>query len=161
MESDLDTLAKVQECNIARPSTLVRGYPMDLEKIVMKALSKNRGERFKTAREFSRALQSLLMRRGLFIASDEVAAYMKQIFDERIRKREAHLRWAAEVTQTINIEGLLARPEPPIGGESSHSYSEVQPAPPSARAGGVRPAAGSPAERLLAVTHASAPTARV
>ncbi|MEO8798213.1 MAG: serine/threonine-protein kinase, partial [Polyangiaceae bacterium] len=61
MESDLDTLAKVQECNVPRPSTLVRGYPIDLEKIVMRALAKNRGERFKTAREFSRALQSLLM----------------------------------------------------------------------------------------------------
>jgi serine/threonine-protein kinase len=131
MESDLDTLAKVQECNFPRPSSIVRGYPIDLEKIVMKALSKNRGERFKTAREFSRALQSLLMRRGLFIASDEVAAYMKQIFDDRIKKREAHLRWAAEVTQTINIEGILTRPQPPIGNTESsiQSYSsEVQPA---------------------------------
>ena len=147
MESDLDTLAKVQECNVPRPSSIVRGYPIDLEKIVMKALSKNRGERFKTARELSRALQSLLMRRGLFIASDEVAAYMKQIFDDRIKKREAHLRWAAEVTQTINIEGLLARPQPPIGSESSIvTYnSEVQSAPPSGRLGAVRPAAGMPA----------------
>jgi serine/threonine-protein kinase len=163
MESDLDTLAKVQECNVPRPSSIVRGYPIDLEKIVMKALSKNRGERFKTAREFSRALQSLLMRRGLFIASDEVAAYMKQIFDDRIKKREAHLRWAAEVTQTINIEGLLARPQPPIGTESSLvTYnSEVQPAPPSARLGAVRPAAGMPAEaRPPTLTNQTAPTTR-
>jgi len=109
MESDLDTLAKVQECNVPRPSTLVRGYPIDLEKIVMKALAKNRGERFKTAREFSRALQSLLMRRGLFIAADEVASYVQSIFQDRIQKREAHLRWAAEVTQTINIDRLKAQ----------------------------------------------------
>jgi serine/threonine-protein kinase len=145
MESDLDTLAKVQECAVPRPSTLVRGYPIDLEKIVMKALAKNRGERFKTAREFSRALQSLLMRRGLFIASDEVASYMKQIFDDRIKKREAHLRWAAEVTQTINIEGLLARPKPPIAtaDEGSVSYSSDVPQPPTGRPG-VRPAAGAP-----------------
>jgi serine/threonine protein kinase len=108
MDSDLDTLAKVQECNIPRPSTIVRGYPIDLEKIVMKALSKNRGERFKTAREFSRMLQSLLMRRGLFIASDEVANYVQTIFKDRIEKREAHLRWAGEVTQTINIDQLQA-----------------------------------------------------
>ena len=161
MESDLDTLAKVQECNVPRPSSIVRGYPIDLEKIVMKALSKNRGERFKTAREFSRALQSLLMRRGLFIASDEVCAYMTQIFDDRIKKREAHLRWAAEVTQTINIEGLLARPQPPIGESSVVSYnSEVQPAPPSGRLGAVRPAAGMPAERPPTLTNQSAPTTR-
>ena len=158
MESDLDTLAKVQECNVPRPSSIVRGYPIDLEKIVMKALSKNRGERFKSAREFSRALQSLLMRRGLFIASDEVCAYMKQIFDDRIKKREAHLRWAAEVTQTINIEGILTRPQPPIGSESSlESYSsEVQPAP-TARHVAVRPAAGAPPERPPTLTGPTNP----
>jgi serine/threonine-protein kinase len=139
MESDLDTLAKVQECNVLRPSTLIRGYPVDLEKIVMKALAKNRGERFKTARELSRALQSLLMRRGLFIASDEVAAYTQSIFNDRIQKREAHLRWAAEVTSTINVEQLLSKPK--LGPEfTGNSDVQAQAKP----AGGVRPAAGMP-----------------
>lgn len=124
MESDLDTLAKVQECNVPRPSTLIRGYPVDLEKIVMKALAKNRGERFATARELSRALQSLLMRRGLFIASDEVAAYTQSIFADRIQKREAHLRWAAEVTQTINVDNMLSKPK--LGSEFTNS--DMQPA---------------------------------
>jgi len=144
-DSDLDTLAKVQECNVPRPSTLIRGYPIDLEKIVMKALSKNRGERFKTAREFSRALQSLLMRRGLFIANDEVASYVTSLFADRIQKREAHLRWAAEVTQTINIAGLeaqqaaaLPRPLP----QETTNNSDVKRAPGAPR---VRPAAGAPA----------------
>ncbi|MDB4937034.1 MAG: serine/threonine protein kinase, partial [Labilithrix sp.] len=139
MESDLDTLAKVQECNVPRPSTLIRGYPVDLEKIVMKALAKNRGERFKTARELSRALQSLLMRRGLFIASDEVAAYTQSIFNDRIQKREAHLRWAAEVTSTINVDQLLSKPK--LGPEFTGN-SDVQA---QAKPGGVRPAAGMPA----------------
>ena len=146
MESDLDTLAKVQECNVPRPSTLIRGYPVDLEKIVMKALAKNRGERFKTAREFSRALQSLLMRRGLFIASDEVAVYTQQIFQDRIQKREAHLRWAAEVTQTINVDQLLSKPKL-NSGEFTGASEERSAAPgkPLPAAGGPpRPAAGMP-----------------
>jgi serine/threonine-protein kinase len=109
MDSDLDTMAKVQECNPPRPSTIVRGYPIDLEKIVMKALAKNKNERYRTARELSRALQSLLMRRGLFVASDEVAAYMQSLFADRIRKREEHLRWAADVT---SAEMQAAEPEP-------------------------------------------------
>ena len=138
MESDLDTLAKVQECNVPRPSTLIRGYPVDLEKIVMKALAKNRGERFRTAREFSRALQSLLMRRGLFIASDEVAAYTQSIFNDRIQKREAHLRWASEVTSTINIDQLLTKPK--LGPEFTNSELQSQKGGP----GPVRPAAGMP-----------------
>ncbi len=134
MESDLDTLAKVQECNVQKPSTIVRGYPIDLEKIVMKALSKNRGERFKTAREFSRALQGLLMRRGLFIASDEVSGYVRRSSKRRIQKREAHLRWAAEVTQTISID----RPAVGLVGTREQSMSNEN------RANGeVRPAAGA------------------
>src|SRR5690606_11563016 len=143
MESDLDTLAKVQECNVPRPSTLIRGYPVDLEKIVMKALAKNRGERFRTARELSRALQSLLMRRGLFIASDEVAAYTQSIFSDRIQKREAHLRCAAEVTQTINVDQMLSKPK--IGPEFTNS--EVQPSAPAPKP--PVPAAGMPPARPL------------
>lgn len=160
MESDLDTLAKVQECNVPRPSTLIRGYPVDLEKIVMKALAKNRGERFRTAREFSRALQSLLMRRGLFIASDEVASYTQSIFTDRIQKREAHLRWAAEVTQTINVEQMLSKPK--LGPEFTNS--DVQAAGPPQGGKAVRPAAGAPASHdpdLLSLkeTGPSLPTA--
>ena len=148
MESDLDTLAKVQECNVPRPSTIVRGYPIDLEKIVMKALAKTKNERYRTSREFSRALQSLLMRRGLFIASDEVAAYMASVFGDRIQKREAHLRWAAEVTQTLDIDKLKGLPASPWKTEDGSilTYnSEVQASQPNLARAPPRPAAGAPA----------------
>jgi serine/threonine-protein kinase len=113
MQNDLDTLAKVQECAIPLPSTVVRGYPSDVEAATMKALAKNPAERYRTARELSRALQSLLMRRGLFVASDEVAAYMASVFGDRIEKREAHLRWAAEVTNTIDLDKVPDLPPSP------------------------------------------------
>lgn len=138
MENDLDTLAKVQECNVPTPSSLIRGYPVDLESIVMKALAKNRSERFNTARELSRALQSLLMRRGLFVASDEVAVYTQSIFNDRIQKRDAHLRWAAEVTSTIDVDEMLPKPALAF----THSDVEERPA--------VRPAAGMPATGSIA-----------
>jgi serine/threonine-protein kinase len=161
MESDLDTLAKVQECVVPRPSTIVRGYPIDLEKIVMKALAKTKNERYRTAREFSRALQSLLMRRGLFIASDEVAAYMVSVFGDRIQKREAHLRWAAEVTQTIDIDRMKAMPPSPWQSEDGSilTYnSEVQPSQPNTARAAPRPAAGAPATPPPAASLPSAPS---
>jgi serine/threonine-protein kinase len=129
MDSDLDMMAKVQECKPPRPSGVVRGYPIDLEKIVMKALSKNKNERYGTAREFSRALQSLLMRRGLFVASDEVATYMQSLFGDRIRKREEHLRWAADITHTLNVDrNKVAAPSAPRGSDDTTQLtsSEVQ-----------------------------------
>jgi serine/threonine-protein kinase len=135
VDSDLGTLAKVRECEIPRPSTIVRAYPIDLENIVMKALSKNREDRFATAREFSRALQRLLMRRGLFVASDEVAGYVRFIFRDRIRKREEHLRWAGNLAPRS-----LASSSTP----SLHTYvSDMQAAALGPRAL-PRPAAGIP-----------------
>jgi serine/threonine-protein kinase len=129
MDSDLDTLAKVQDCNVPKPSGIVRGYPIELERVVLKALAKNKNERYRTAREFSRALQSMLMKRGLFIASDEVSAYVKSIFGDRIEKREAHLRWAAEVTQTgeSEVRATSGAPGVPDFEGSVQSYdSDVQ-----------------------------------
>ena len=108
-------------------------------------IAKNRGERFRTAREFSRALQSLLMRRGLFIASDEVANYIQSIFQDRIQKREAHLRWAADVTQTINVEGMLGKPQLP--GEGSLVTFNSRARDPAPR--------GSPARRHPSSTRSS------
>jgi serine/threonine-protein kinase len=163
MESDLDTLAKVQECNVPRPSTIVRGYPIDLEKIVMKALAKTKNERYRTSREFSRALQSLLMRRGLFVASDEVAAYMATVFSDRIQKREAHLRWAAEVTQTLDIDKLKGMPASPWQTEDGSilTYnSEVQASQPNTARAPPRPAAGAPAPEAAPPSAAAPVTAR-
>jgi eukaryotic-like serine/threonine-protein kinase len=144
-DNDLDTLAKVQECNVPRPSTIVRGYPMDLEKVVLKALVKNRGERYRTAREFSRALQSFFLRRGLFIANDEVSSFMHAIFQERMAKRDAHLRWAAETTETVDLDDLRSgnsSPRPVGTGSNSRPVAtgEGINAPPR-----VLPAAGAPA----------------
>src|SRR5262249_23531031 len=58
MDTDLDTLEKVQACVVPAPSTIVKDYPVELENVVMKALAKRKPERFQTAREFSRALQN-------------------------------------------------------------------------------------------------------
>ena len=104
MDSDIDTLAKVQECIVTPPSAIVRDYPRDLESIVLKALAKDANHRFQTSREFSRALQSYVLKRGIFIANDEVAGYMRSIFSDRIKNRDVYLRWAAEVTSTIDID---------------------------------------------------------
>ncbi len=109
MDTDLDTLEKVQACVVPPPSTIVPDYPIELESVVMKALAKHKQDRFQTAREFSRALQNFLMRSGIFVGSEEVAHFVQQVFVDRIQKREAHLAWAAEVTSTINVEQVRGR----------------------------------------------------
>jgi serine/threonine-protein kinase len=127
MESDLDTLEKVQSCIVPPPSSLRPDYPAELESIVMHALQKRPESRYQTARELSRALQRYLMSCGSFIGPEEVSAYVTQLFGDRIRKREEHLRWAAEVTQTISLEMLKSSAKGPGQGEEISLNSLEEP----------------------------------
>jgi serine/threonine-protein kinase len=103
-DSDLETLEKVQACQVPRPSQLRRDYPPQLEQIILKALARDPSQRFQTARDLSRELQKFMVARGQLVGPEHVSDYTHRIFGDRIRKRDEHLRWAAEVTQTINID---------------------------------------------------------
>jgi serine/threonine protein kinase len=124
METDLDTLEKVQACVVPLPSTIVGGYPPELEAVVMKALSQRREDRFQTAREFSRALQRFLMTQGTFVGPEDVGDYVKELFTDRVRKREKYLEWAAEVTSAVDIDEL--RQQRQVGEQQAPSL--LQPA---------------------------------
>ena len=135
MDTDLDTLEKVQACIVPPPSTIIPGYPPELEACVMKALSKRKQDRFATARELSRALQAFLMRSGSFCGPEEVGIFVRQVFGDRIQKREAHLAWAAEVTSTVNVDQLRAAGKLASGEDLSLDGDE-EPENPRARSGG-------------------------
>jgi serine/threonine protein kinase len=136
MDTDLDTLEKVQACIVPPPSTIIRDYPVELESVVMKALAKRKQDRYATAREFSKALQNYLLRRGAFVGPEEVAQFIRHVFSDRIEKREAHLAWAAEVTGTLNVEQIRAGGGKPGAEEEISLVDEVEERP---RQGGPPP----------------------
>jgi eukaryotic-like serine/threonine-protein kinase len=139
MESDLETLERVQACVVPPPSSIIESYPVELEAIVMRALAKDPARRFGSTREMSRALQQYLMRCASFVGSEEIGAYVKHVLSDRFRKREAHLQWAAEVTQTISLDQLEGGPRE-LEDVSILTYaSDVQEVPNKPR-----PAAGAP-----------------
>ena len=115
-DTDLDTLERAQACEVPRPSSIVRGYPAELEGIVLKALARRREDRFTTARELSRALQQFLIHGDALVGPEEVSQLVKTLFADRIVRREEHLTWAAEVTATRD-PALPNRVEP-WGGRS-------------------------------------------
>ncbi|MEZ4220275.1 MAG: protein kinase [Polyangiaceae bacterium] len=106
MDSDLETLERVQACVVPPPSTVIQNYPVELESIVMRALAKDAARRYQSARDMSRALQQYLMRAAAFVGPEEIGAYVKHVLSDRYQRREAHLQWAAEVTQTISLDQL-------------------------------------------------------
>ncbi len=145
MDTDLDTLEKVQACIVPPPSTIVPGYPPELEACVMKALSKRKQDRFPTAREFSRALQNYLVRSGHFVGPEEVAQFIRNVFGDRIQKREAHLAWAAEVTSNHSLEQIRAGKTGGAGDDHPSSGRDDRGGAPQSASSGARSATNTPA----------------
>jgi serine/threonine-protein kinase len=108
-DTDLETLSRVMDGVVPRPSALVPGYPPELEVCVLGALARNREGRYPTARDFARALERYLVHSGDLVGVEEVAALMRALFADRIRTREAHLAWAAD----LPAPARAARPGPP------------------------------------------------
>ncbi|HEY5933227.1 MAG TPA: hypothetical protein VIU61_01255 [Kofleriaceae bacterium] len=68
---------------IARPSTLRKGLPSEIEKIVMRALATEASDRYVNAGELRAALSQFASKAGMKLGSDSIAAYMKQMFETR------------------------------------------------------------------------------
>src|SRR5215468_770915 len=60
-DSDVQTLERVRQCVVVPPSRLNPQLPPGLDAIVLKALAKNRDERYATAQEFRLALEDWLI----------------------------------------------------------------------------------------------------
>ncbi|HEY4122168.1 MAG TPA: serine/threonine-protein kinase, partial [Byssovorax sp.] len=135
-DSDLETLERVQACEVPRPSELVPGYPPELEQIALKALARDKAHRFDTARAFSRALEQFLHRRAL-VGFEEIAEVMRGTFADRLAKRNKHLDWAAESTSTSTPEPRPALPSEDVATLDAETSSR-----PSLGGGAPRPAAG-------------------
>jgi serine/threonine protein kinase len=97
------TIDRVVACEVPPPTTFVPGYPSELEAIVMRALSRDPSRRYPTARDLSRALERYLMTSGQLIGPEELSAYSSEVFRDRIKERDEHLRWAAEVTRSWEV----------------------------------------------------------
>jgi serine/threonine protein kinase len=89
-ESDFATLEKVRNVDIMPPSTYNRRVPEELEQIVLKALARDRNERYQTSMQLHDDLQSFMYTSGNFFSRKDLNLYMHRVFAEEIDKE--HIR---------------------------------------------------------------------
>ncbi|HEX8111677.1 MAG TPA: serine/threonine-protein kinase, partial [Kofleriaceae bacterium] len=87
--SDLATMQRIKAGRVTRPSLVVPNYPLELEIIVMKALSVDPRERFGDADAMRRALEALGHRLRLVLGDAAIIEVMAQLFDTRAEADEA------------------------------------------------------------------------
>ncbi|MCG8421485.1 MAG: protein kinase [Proteobacteria bacterium] len=89
--SDFSTLEKVRNVEILPPSTYNRIIPPELERIVLKTLTKDMDDRYQNAIDLHDDLQAFVYTAGEFYSRKDLAAWMKQTFRKEIERETAIL----------------------------------------------------------------------
>jgi serine/threonine protein kinase len=90
-ESDFSTLEKVRNVEILPPSTYNRKIPDELERIVLKALTKDVDDRYQNAIDLHDELQAFVYTAGEFYSRKDLAGWMKKMFGKEIDEETARL----------------------------------------------------------------------
>ncbi|NOZ87726.1 MAG: serine/threonine protein kinase [Deltaproteobacteria bacterium] len=83
MSSELLTLKSIVEGEVLPPTEIEPSFPVELEKIIMRTLEKEPGDRFSTARELQGELESFLAERRLPGHHLALAEHMESVFKGR------------------------------------------------------------------------------
>lgn len=111
-ESDFATLERVRDVRITPPRQVNPAIPEALEAIILKALAKDREERYQTALDLHDDLQSFMYGAGSIFQRKDLAAAMEALYASEI---------AAERARDAEYRGGAARGNPPF---STLDFSE-------------------------------------
>ncbi|MBS1149423.1 MAG: serine/threonine protein kinase [Myxococcaceae bacterium] len=139
-DTEIDEMKQILSAPIGRPSELVPVIPETLSDITLRALSRERADRFPTAKDLARAMQ--LACPELLFDQDQRATFMAEMFEEKVAATQALLESAGgemEKSAVLNAVSLLRD-------DAGASFPEVNPKP-SAPKGRKRAAPVAPARR--------------
>ncbi len=108
--SDFSTLEKIRKADILPPTTFNRNIPVDLERIVIKALAKEPNDRYQSAYDLQEDLQRFLIKSGTIFTRKDLTNYLKKAFKSDIeRELERNKQF-----ESIKIESTVTPVEPVI-----------------------------------------------
>jgi eukaryotic-like serine/threonine-protein kinase len=104
-ESDIETLKLVISSRIPRPTSFDPSYPVELERIVMKALDRDATGRYQTALELEQDLRTYLKSQRILVPQSGIAALLKRVVGQRVEQRRKAVRSAV---RTLGAGGQAA-----------------------------------------------------
>jgi eukaryotic-like serine/threonine-protein kinase len=77
---DFETMKRIVAGDLVLPSTVIQGFPRELEAIILTALASDPGARFQTAQELIEALDAFTVRAKLTGSNTAMGRFMLQLF---------------------------------------------------------------------------------
>lgn len=84
--NDLAVLKQIQACKVPAPSSINPNVPKELDQIVLKALAKDRNQRFENMDKFNRALVKFLYSNYPDFNATDLGYFANQLFKDEIAK---------------------------------------------------------------------------
>lgn len=103
-QSEFETLKLICEREYPRPAFVRPGYPEALERIVMKALEKDRDKRYQTAREMQQALEDFVRHERIAVSTIALQQFMQTLFDEMLASQKEALLQGKALADIIELQ---------------------------------------------------------
>jgi serine/threonine-protein kinase len=167
---EVAVLSRLVQCKLDRPSTVVRGYPREIERLVLSCLSLDPKRRPASARDVLRELERFAVDRKIPLTLSHIADFVHEHVSRGEPARQVHPLVASPGDSTALISQRLAsRADHETGtlatsllsSQSARPPAKAEPEPPARRSGA--PAAGwqwpwatwGSREKLIAVAAVS------
>jgi serine/threonine-protein kinase len=126
--SEFETLKLIVDKDYPPPSEVKPGYPPALERIVMKALEKDREQRYQSAREMQRDLESFVREERLPVSQISLTQWMQSLFQEKLEQHKEALQDVKQLADVIAMQHSPSMYE--VTGSNALSSSGVKELPP-------------------------------
>jgi serine/threonine protein kinase len=107
-ESEMATLKAVVAAKVTPPSEVAQGIPKALDAVVLKALARNREDRFATAGDMQLAIEDFLFKQQLPGTTAHLSAFMRELYAEELEEE-----FSSEPTVIAYDPRMMSRSKPP------------------------------------------------
>ncbi|WP_169927205.1 serine/threonine protein kinase [Labilithrix luteola] len=109
-QSEYETLRLICERDYPRPTDVREDYPADLEPIVMKALAKDKDERYQSAREMQADIEAFVRRHQIAVSTIALNQFMQGLFEEKLALQKEALLQGKQLADIIEMQHALSSP---------------------------------------------------
>ncbi|HQP38065.1 MAG TPA: serine/threonine-protein kinase, partial [Polyangiaceae bacterium] len=116
-DNEIVVMEKIRNAEVPPPSTIVSSVPVDLDRIVLRALAKDADDRYTSTADLLAELSAFAHTEGIPLQRERAAAYMRQNFsDDAARmaapREEAHAMADNKGGSDLDVfEGLARKPQ--------------------------------------------------
>ena len=104
--SEYETLKLICDREYPLPSMVKAGYAPELELIVMRALAKDREDRFQSAREMQADLEEFVRSHGIRVSGIALTEFMGNLFEQKLQVQKEALLQGKALADIIDLQAM-------------------------------------------------------